>query len=85
MPDSVWQEMIGIRDRMFTRWALVLQEGIEVLGPQTPAGSRMANTVRYFNFLQAEMHSLLARWQEHEATGARPPTDTERPQPLPAR
>lgn len=67
MPDNVWYEMIGIRDRMFSRWVRVLQDGIEILGPASPAGSRMTSTVRYFDFLQAEMHSLLARWQEREA------------------
>jgi predicted transcriptional regulator len=67
MPDNVWHEMIGDRDRMFSRWIRVLQDGIEVLGPATPAGSRMTSTVRYFGFLQAEMHSLLARWREREA------------------
>jgi DNA-binding transcriptional regulator GbsR (MarR family) len=67
LPDHVWHEIMTVRDRMFSRWARVLQDGIEVLGPGTPAGSRMADTARYFEFLQAEMYTLLDRWREREA------------------
>jgi predicted transcriptional regulator len=67
LPDHVWHEIMAVRDRMFSRWARVLQDGIEVLGPGTPAGSRMADTARYFEFLQAEMYLLLDRWREREA------------------
>jgi predicted transcriptional regulator len=67
LPDNVWHEIMAVRDRMFSRWARVLQDGIEVLGPGTPAGSRMADTARYFEFLQAEMYLLLDRWREREA------------------
>ena len=67
LPDNVWHEIMAVRDRMFSRWARVLQDGIEVLGPGTPAASRMADTARYFEFLQAEMYTLLDRWREREA------------------
>ena len=70
MPDNVWHEITAIRDRMFGRWAVVLQDGIEVVGPDSPAGARLASTVRYFEFLQAEMPMLLARWREREAATA---------------
>ena len=67
LPDNVWYEIMAVRDRMFSRWARVLQDGIEVLGPGTPAGSRMAGTARYFEFLQTEMYTVLDRWREREA------------------
>jgi predicted transcriptional regulator len=70
MPDNVWHEITAIRDRMFGRWAVVLQDGIEVVGPDSAAGVRLASTVRYFEFLQAEMPMLLARWREREAATA---------------
>jgi hypothetical protein len=41
-----------------------------VLGPDSPAGARMAGTVQYFEFIAGEMAGLLARW---DARGA----DTE--------
>jgi hypothetical protein len=41
-----------------------LRDGVSALGAGTPAGSRMAETVRYFDFLSQEMSGLLARWQD---------------------
>jgi DNA-binding transcriptional ArsR family regulator len=64
MPVSVWQDIVRLRDRQFTRWAAELGRGIEILGPDSPAGRRMAETVGYFEFISAEMAGLLARWQE---------------------
>jgi hypothetical protein len=34
-----------------------------VLGADTPAGARMADTVAFFEFLQTEMPALLERWR----------------------
>jgi DNA-binding transcriptional regulator GbsR (MarR family) len=69
MPATVWQDIVSLRDQMFTRWAADLRDGIAVLGAGSPAGQRMAETIRYFEFLQAEMAGLLARWQQQEADG----------------
>jgi predicted transcriptional regulator len=76
MPADVWQELIGSRDRMFTRWNLVLQEGIEALGPGSPAGGRLADTARYFEFLRAEAPRMLAKWREREAAAGNVAGDT---------
>jgi len=62
MSVDVWQDIVRLRDRQFTRWAAELRDGVEVLGPGSPAGSRMAETVRYFEFISTEMAGLLARW-----------------------
>jgi DNA-binding transcriptional regulator GbsR (MarR family) len=67
MPVSVWQDIVGLRDRQFTRWSADLREGVDILGAGSPAGARMAETVRYFDFLSAEMAGLLARWREQPA------------------
>lgn len=64
MPTDVWEEIVGLRDRQFARWVTELREGATALGAETPAGARMAVTVRYFEFLSAEMSNLLARWRE---------------------
>jgi DNA-binding transcriptional regulator GbsR (MarR family) len=63
MSERVWQDIVRLRDRQFTRWAMELREGIKVLGPGSPAGVRMADTVRYFEFISGEMAGLLARWE----------------------
>ena len=62
MPDRVWQDIVQLRERQFTLWATELQDGVRILGADSPAGARMADTVRYFEFITAEMAGLLARW-----------------------
>jgi hypothetical protein len=44
-----------------------LRGGVSALGADTRAGSRMAATVRYFDFLSTEMTGLLTRWQDIES------------------
>jgi hypothetical protein len=60
----VWVEIVRLRDRQFARWVTELRDGVTALGPDSPAGTRMADTVRYFEFLSGEMSDLLARWRE---------------------
>jgi DNA-binding transcriptional regulator GbsR (MarR family) len=67
MSEHVWQDIVRLRDRQFARWAADLREGVRVLGPDSPAGARMAGTVQYFEFIAGEMTGLLARW---DARGA---------------
>jgi DNA-binding transcriptional regulator GbsR (MarR family) len=72
MPENVWQDIVSMRDRMFGRWVAELREGVEALGPDSPAGVRMAETVRYFEFLSQEMLGLWARWREVRAAESGP-------------
>jgi predicted transcriptional regulator len=65
--DDVWYEAVARRDQVLARWEHCLREGIEVLGGNTPAGARMAETLAFFEFLQKELPDLLRRWREHKA------------------
>jgi len=67
MSVHVWQDMVGLRDQQFARWATELADGVQILGPQSPAGQRMAETVRYFEFMSGELAGLLARWKQQES------------------
>jgi DNA-binding transcriptional regulator GbsR (MarR family) len=67
VPDHVWDEVVTGRDRLMARWTAVLREGIELVGPTTPAGTRLADSVQYFEFVSAELPRVLARWQEYKA------------------
>jgi DNA-binding transcriptional regulator GbsR (MarR family) len=67
MPTDVWDEIVRLRNRQFARWVTELRGGVSALGADTPAGSRMAATVRYFDFLSTEMSGLLTRWQDIES------------------
>jgi DNA-binding transcriptional regulator GbsR (MarR family) len=67
MPDHVWEEIVHLRERQFARWSAELLGGIDALGADSPAGRRMTDTVRYFDFISAEIGGLLARWKQREA------------------
>jgi DNA-binding transcriptional regulator GbsR (MarR family) len=68
IPDNVWDEVVRGRDRVMLRWMSALREGIDLLGADTPAGARMADSVDYFEFVSAELPRINARWQEHKAS-----------------
>jgi DNA-binding transcriptional regulator GbsR (MarR family) len=67
VPDDVWGEIISIRNRAMARWTAVLREGIPVLGADTPAGLRIADSVRFFEFVSAELPLVIDRWQDRKA------------------
>jgi predicted transcriptional regulator len=67
VPDNVWDEVVSGRDRLMARWTTVLRDGIELIGADTPAGERLADSVRYFEFVSAELPLVIARWREHKA------------------
>jgi predicted transcriptional regulator len=67
-PDNVWGEVIGIRDHLMARWTGVLREGVHVLGAGTPAGARVAESARFFEFVSSELPLVIARWQESRGT-----------------
>lgn len=71
VPDNVWDEVIRGRDRLMERWAETLREGIDLLGADTPAGVRMADSVDYFEFVIAELPRVHKRWLEHKASMSR--------------
>ncbi len=68
VPDNVWDQVIRSRDRVMERWITVMRDGIDLLGPDTAAGSRMADSVDYFEFVSGELPGVLARWQARKAS-----------------
>lgn len=67
VPDDVWDELITIRNRAMARWTAVMREGVPILGADTPAGARIAESVRYFEFVSAELPLVITRWRERKA------------------
>lgn len=63
-PDNVWGEVIGIRDHLMSRWTGVLRDGVAVLGADTPAGERVAESVRFFEFVSSELPQVISKWRE---------------------
>jgi DNA-binding transcriptional regulator GbsR (MarR family) len=65
---DVWYEVVGRRDAMLARWEQDLEDGIKAAGGlDTPAGSRLDENRRYFEFLRHEAPRVMARWQERRA------------------
>ncbi|HEV3288033.1 MAG TPA: MarR family transcriptional regulator [Streptosporangiaceae bacterium] len=65
--DDLWYEVAIRRDQVLTRWVSAAREGAELLGPDTPAGRRLADSQDFFAFLQEEMPAMLERWRAHRA------------------
>ncbi len=65
--EDLWYEVSIRQDQLLTRWASAARDGIDILGPQTPAGQRLADSHDFFVFLQQELPALLKRWQAHKA------------------
>lgn len=64
---DVWYEASVRRDQLLVRWEATLREAIAVLGPDTPAGVRMTETLAFFEFVGEELPHLLARWRARKA------------------
>ncbi len=75
MPDDVWHDMLRLRDQVMTRWTTLVREGIDLVGPDTPAGARLAENAAFFEFVAKELPEVLTRWDEYRASrpaGVRP-------------
>ena len=61
---DTWYEVTIRRDAMLVRWQEDLWEGIEAIGADTPAGKRLEETRRFYQFIHEETPRLLERWRE---------------------
>ncbi|NUP46766.1 MAG: MarR family transcriptional regulator, partial [Catenulispora sp.] len=62
--NEVWQDAILHRDAILARWEASLTEGVAVVGAETPAGRRLAESVVMFQFLRSELPGMLNRWYD---------------------
>ena len=69
LPDDVWHDMLRLRDQVMTRWTALVREGIDLVGPDTPAGARLAEHAAFFEFVAKELPEVLTRWDEYRAGG----------------
>ena len=65
--DDAWYEASVSREAMLQQWARTLGDGVAALGPSTPAGARMQDTLDFVAFLQQELPGVLARWRRRQA------------------
>ena len=66
--DDSWYEAAMRREQMLTQWKDSLSEGVELLGESTPAGSRLTESLVFFEFVMSELPGMLARWRLHRDT-----------------
>jgi DNA-binding transcriptional regulator GbsR (MarR family) len=66
VPDNVWQHLVQVRNASMSRWANMMRDGEDVLG-DSPAGQRMAESARFFEFVAQLLPELLARWDQYQA------------------
>jgi DNA-binding transcriptional regulator GbsR (MarR family) len=72
MPANMWDDLLRMRDQVMSRWASLVREGIDLVGPDTPAGRRLAEQAAFLEFVSQELGEVIARWEkyrrEHLAT-----------------
>lgn len=62
-----WYESFTERGGMLIRWESTLRDGVHVVGEETDAGRRLAETAEFFNFVQRELAGMKDRWREYKA------------------
>lgn len=72
VPDDWWDDVSRARDSLMGRWAAVMREGAGILGTDTPAGARVAESARYFEFLSVEVPQVIRKWQQRAGPDGRP-------------
>ncbi len=70
--DDVWYEAFAHKDGVLRAWQQSMAEAAQVLGRDTAAGRRLAESESFFVFLQAEMPEMIERWtkQREQLRGA---------------
>ena len=70
MPGNMWDDLLRMRDQVMSRWGALVREGIDLVGPDTAAGARMAEQAEFLEFAAREMAGLLTRWEKYRAERA---------------
>src|SRR5437762_11238981 len=65
MPGNMWDDLIRMRDQVMGRWTALVREGIDLVGPDTPAGERLAEQADFLEFTSKELSGVLDRWERH--------------------
>ena len=69
MPGNMWDDLLRMRDQVMARWTALVREGIDLVGPGTEAGARLAEQAAFLEFVTKELSEVLARWEQYRADG----------------
>jgi DNA-binding MarR family transcriptional regulator len=64
--EDVWYEAYANREKQLSAWARALDAGAAAVGADTPAGRRLTESSRFFDFLRAELPALMAKWRAQQ-------------------
>lgn len=64
---DTWYENVMRRDELLVRWQGDLREGIEAVGADTPAGKRLEENRRFYEFLHEELPRVMEKWRRIRA------------------
>ncbi len=67
MPGNMWDDLLRMRDQVMIRWTALVREGIDLVGPDSEAGARLAGQADFLEFVTKELSDVLARWERHRA------------------
>ena len=67
---DTWYEVTMRRDEMLIRWQEDLREGVEAVGADTPAGKRLEETRRFYEFIHGELPMLMEKWRKLRSESA---------------
>ncbi|MFF4044621.1 GbsR/MarR family transcriptional regulator [Streptomyces sp. NPDC001816] len=60
-----WYEALTNREAIIKRWEDALRDGVAGLGPDTPAGRRLAETLAFFEFIEQDIAEMMERWRAY--------------------
>ena len=63
----LWDSLIRQRDQVMARWTALVREGIDLVGPDSPAGQRLAEQADFLEFVSKELSDVLDRWDQYRA------------------
>ncbi len=60
---ELWLQTFAQRDATLGAWERSMAEGVSVLGRSSPAGERLEESRRFFEFLRRELPALMEKWK----------------------
>jgi DNA-binding transcriptional ArsR family regulator len=70
--EHTWSHYISRSDPVLVQVQVGAAEGADLLGPASPAGQRLDETRRFFEFLRAEIDQSMAKWRRLQADEREP-------------
>jgi len=64
--DDLWYEAYANRDKQLEQWAVLMGDGVDIVGQDTKVGQRLDQSRKFFDFLRAEIPGLMSRWREYQ-------------------